>query len=86
MRRSGRDPMLAKMTSRNRLTLPKAVTKSVGDPSYHEIRVEKDRIVLTPARIQRTDAIRAKLAELAISEQDVEGAVTWARNAGSQTR
>ena len=29
---------------------------------------------------------RAKLAELEISEQDVEDAVAWARSAGSQAR
>ncbi len=80
--------MLAKMTAKNQLTLPKAVTKAVtkavGDPRYYEIRVEDGQIVLTPVRIQRADAVRAKLAELAISEQDVEDAVTWARREGSQ--
>jgi bifunctional DNA-binding transcriptional regulator/antitoxin component of YhaV-PrlF toxin-antitoxin module len=76
--------MLAKMTAKNQLTLPKAVTKAVGDPRYYEIRAEDGQIVLTPVRIQRADAVRAKLAELEISEKDVEAAVTWARSAGSQ--
>ena len=76
--------MLAKMTAKNQLTLPKAVTKAVGDPRYYEIRVEGGQIVLTPVRIQRADAVRAKLAELAISEKDVEDAVSWARSVGSQ--
>lgn len=78
--------MLAKMTAKNQLTLPKAVTKAVGDPRYYEIRAEDGQIVLTPVRIQRADAVRAKLAELQISEQDVEDAVTRARSAGSQAR
>jgi bifunctional DNA-binding transcriptional regulator/antitoxin component of YhaV-PrlF toxin-antitoxin module len=76
--------MLAKMTSKNQLTLPKAVTRAVGDPRYYEIRAEDGQIVLTPVRIQRADAVRAKLAELEISDQDVEDAVNWARSAGSQ--
>jgi bifunctional DNA-binding transcriptional regulator/antitoxin component of YhaV-PrlF toxin-antitoxin module len=76
--------MLAKMTSKNQLTLPKAVTKAVGDPQYFEVRAEGGQIVLTPVRIQRADAVRAKLAELDISEQDVEDAVAWARAAGSK--
>ncbi|MFO1510206.1 MAG: AbrB/MazE/SpoVT family DNA-binding domain-containing protein [Steroidobacteraceae bacterium] len=76
--------MLAKMTSKNQLTLPKAVTKAVGDPRYYEIRAEDGQIVLTPVRIQRADAVRAKLAELEISEQDAEDAVTWARSAGNK--
>jgi len=76
--------MLAKMTTKNQLTLPKAVTKAVGDPQYFEVRAEGGQIVLTPVRIQRADAVRAKLAELDISEQDVEDAVAWARAAGSK--
>ncbi|MBM4200530.1 MAG: AbrB/MazE/SpoVT family DNA-binding domain-containing protein, partial [Gammaproteobacteria bacterium] len=39
---------------------------------------------LTPVRIQRADAVRAKLAELNLSQQDVDDAVTWARNAGKE--
>jgi len=78
--------MLAKMTSKNQLTLPKAVTRAVGDPRYYEVRTEDGQIVLTPVRIQRADAVRAKLAELEITEQDVENAVTWARKADSKAR
>jgi hypothetical protein len=78
--------MLAKMTAKNQLTLPKAVTRAVGDPQYFEVRTEGGQIVLTPVRIQRADAVRAKLAELEITEQAVEDAVTWARKAGSKAR
>ena len=78
--------MLAKMTAKNQLTLPKAVTKAVGDPRYFEVRTEDGQIVLTPVRIQRAGAVRAKLAELKITEQDVEGALAWARKAGSKAR
>jgi bifunctional DNA-binding transcriptional regulator/antitoxin component of YhaV-PrlF toxin-antitoxin module len=78
--------MLAKMTAKNQLTLPKAVTKAVGDPRYYEVRTEGGQIVLTPVRIQRADAVRAKLAELKITDQDVEDAVAWARRTGSKAR
>lgn len=71
---------LVKLTARNQLTLPKSITKAVGDPRYYEIRVEGGRIVLTPERIQRADAVRAKLAELNITDQNVQDAVTWARS------
>ncbi len=37
------------------------------------------QIVLTPVRIQRGDAVRAKLAELELTEADIGDAVTWAR-------
>jgi hypothetical protein len=74
--------MLAKMTSKNQLTLPRRVTAEVGDPQYFEIEVQGGRIILTPARIQQADAVRAKLAELGIGPADVASAVRWARKAG----
>jgi bifunctional DNA-binding transcriptional regulator/antitoxin component of YhaV-PrlF toxin-antitoxin module len=76
--------MLAKMTSKNQLTLPKAVTKAVGEPQYFEVRTQGGEIVLTPVRIQRADAVRAKLAELNLREQDVADAVAWARRGGKK--
>ena len=38
-----------------------------------------NRIILTPVRIQRGDAVRAKLAELDLSEADIAAAVKRAR-------
>jgi hypothetical protein len=77
--------MLAKMTSKNQLTLPKAVTKAVGEPQYFEVRTQGGEIVLTPVRIQRADAVRVKLAELNLSDQDVADAVAWARRGGKKS-
>ncbi|MFO1266145.1 MAG: AbrB/MazE/SpoVT family DNA-binding domain-containing protein [Rubrivivax sp.] len=71
--------MLAKMTAKNQLTLPKAVTQAVGPAEYFEVEAQDGRIVLTPVRIQRGDAVRAKLAELKLTEADVANAVKWAR-------
>ena len=78
--------MLAKMTAKNQLTLPKAVTKAVGDPRYYEIRAEDGQIVLTPVRIQRADAVRAKLAELDLNAQDIADAVSWARQSTAKRK
>jgi len=75
--------MLAKITAKNQLTLPKAVTQAiaqtVGPSEYYDVQVTEGRIVLTPVRIQRGDAVRAKLAELKLSDADVDAAVAWAR-------
>ena len=71
--------MLAKMTSKNQLTLPKSITAQVGTPEYFEIQVKAGQVVLTPVRIQRADAVRAKLAELNLSDLDIAEAVDWAR-------
>ena len=71
--------MLAKVTSKNQLTLPKAITAAVGEAEYYDVEARGGQIVLTPVRIQRGDAVRAKLAELKLSESDVTRAVAWAR-------
>jgi len=71
--------MLAKITSKNQLTLPKAVTKAVGPAEYFDVEARNGQIILTPVRIQRADAVRAKLAKLDLEEKDVADAVAWAR-------
>ena len=71
--------MLAKITSKNQLTLPKSVTQAVGPAEYFDVQARDGQIVLTPVRIQRGDAVRAKLAELNLTEANIGDAVTWAR-------
>ena len=73
--------MLAKLTSKNQLTLPKAVLSDFQDAEYFDVTGENGRIVLTPVRITRAGAVRAKLAELGLSETDVADAVASARRA-----
>jgi len=72
--------MLAKITSKNQLTLPKSATQAVGATDYFDVEVRAGQIILTPVRIQRGDAVRAKLAELNIGAADVADAVAWARS------
>ncbi len=73
--------MLAKRTSKNQLTLPKAIVQMVGDAEYYDVTTDNGRIVLTPVRLQQADAVRAKLAELGIAESNVKDAIEWARKA-----
>ena len=49
--------MLAKITSKNQLTLPKSVTQAVGPAEYFDVQTRDGQIVLTPVRIQRGDAV-----------------------------
>lgn len=77
--------MLAKMTSKNQLTLPKSVTTAIGSAEYFDVETRNGQIVLTPVRIQRGDAVRAKLAELNLQEQDIADAVTWVRQSSGQS-
>ena len=71
--------MLAKMTSKNQLTLPKALVVQVGASEYFDVEARNGQLVLTPVRIQRGDVVRAKLAELNLTEADIADAVTLAR-------
>ncbi len=73
--------MLAKLTSKNQLTLPKSITNELEPTEYFEVKVENGQIILTPVRVQRADAVRSKLADLDLSEQDIADAVDWARAA-----
>ena len=74
--------MLAKITSKNQLTLPKSITQAIGPVEYFDVEARDGQIVLTPVRIQRGDSVRAKLAELDLTEADIARAVAWARGAG----
>jgi hypothetical protein len=70
--------VLAKLTSKNQLTLPKSVTEPLGPVQYFEVHTQAGQIILTPVRIQRGDALRAKLAELEIDAKTIETALSWA--------
>lgn len=71
--------MLTKLTDQNRITLPLSVTEALGPVEYFEITVKGGQVILTPVKIQRSDVVRQKLAELNITDQDIADAVTWAR-------
>ena len=76
--------MLAKITSKNQLTLPKSIAQAIGPAEYFEVETRAGQIILTPVRIQRSDAVRAKLAELNLTDTDIANAVDWARGTSQQ--
>ena len=71
--------MLAKLTSRNRLTLPKDIVAAFPGVSHFDVSERSGRIVLSPVRLNRGDAVRSKLRELGITDQDVQEAIRRAR-------
>ena len=71
--------MEATVAERGQITLPKAAVSGVDAAEYFDVTVEGGRIVLTPVRVQKAQAVREKLEQLGITEQDVEDAVAWAR-------
>jgi hypothetical protein len=71
--------MLAKLTVKNQLTLPKAVVKSFAGVEYFDVSTDGSSITLRPFERSRADEVREYLAQLGITEQDVSDAVKWAR-------
>ncbi len=76
--------MLAKLTSKNQLTLPKAAVEAAGSPEYFEIEVRAGQLLLSPVSIQRANALRGKLAELGLQDADLALAVAWARKSAAR--
>jgi bifunctional DNA-binding transcriptional regulator/antitoxin component of YhaV-PrlF toxin-antitoxin module len=70
---------LAKKTSKNQITLPKAIADRFPGVRYFDVREEDGRIVLSPVMPDAAKRVREKLLELGIEPKDVEDAVRWAR-------
>ena len=71
--------MLAKLTVKNQLTLPKAVVSRFKGVEYFDVSTDGSAITLKPMRLCSLDEIRAHLEKLGITEQDVSDAVRWVR-------
>lgn len=75
--------MLAKKTSKNQITLPKAIVRQLPDVEYFQVFVREGDVVLRPAVVsaaaERLKAVRAKIKALGLSEKDVEDAIAWSR-------
>ena len=71
--------MRAKLTSKNQLTIPKAVAKEFAGVEYFEVSTDGSSITLKPFRRSRIEEVWAHLEKLGITEQDVTDAVAWAR-------
>lgn len=78
--------MLAKLTSKNQLTLPKAAVEATGNAEYFEIEARAGQLLLTPVRLQRANAVRAKLAELGLDDEDLAAAAAWARSSATSSK
>ena len=76
---------MIKLNARNQIRLPKSMIQAVGPTDYFDIQVKGGQIVLTPVRLVAADAVRAKLAELGITETDMTAAVDWAREQAPTT-
>ena len=76
--------MLAKLTTKNQITLPRKVIQEFKGIEYFDAAVQDGRIVLAPVKMQPVDAnltgIREKMKKLGIKPADVAEAVQWSRS------
>jgi hypothetical protein len=71
--------MLAKLTTKNQLTLPKAVATQFTGVEYFDVSTDGSAIMLKPLRPSKADEVRQHIANLGITEQDIKDAIAWAR-------
>jgi len=71
--------MLAKLTTKNQLTLPKAIATRFPGVEYFEVETDGTAITLKPLRRSHLDEIHEHIEKLGITEQDIADAIKWAR-------
>lgn len=75
--------MLAKKTTKNQITLPKAIVQQIPSAEYFDVSLQEGAVVLRPVVVSvpgdRLTAVREKLRALGVTEDDVARAIRWAR-------
>lgn len=79
--------MMAKLTSKNQITIPKKIIEQLGETRYFEVELQDGVIVLKPLKTYETDLskIRSKIKKLGLTPNSVDEAVKWARSKPSQS-
>ena len=74
--------MLAKITSKNQITIPKKIMDQIPETRYFEVELRDGAVVLKPLRTYSTslEAIRTKAKNLDLSPLCVKEAIKWARS------
>ncbi len=74
--------MLAKMTSKNQITIPKKIIEQLPDVEYFEVELKDGVVMLKPLRVYDTSLkkIRSKVKRLGLQENTVKEAIEWARS------
>ena len=73
--------MLAKITSKNQITIPKKIIDQIPETRYFDVELKEGIILLRPLKIYGTDLeqIRLKIKKLGLQENAVAEAIEWAR-------
>jgi len=73
--------MLAKMTSKNQITIPKKIVDRLPDVKYFEVDLKDGLVLLKPLKTYDATLgqIRSKMEKLGLDENCVREAVRWSR-------
>ncbi len=74
--------MLAKLTAKNQITIPKNVLSKLPETQYFDVEHQDGTIILKPVKVFDTnlEKIREKIKKMGLSERCVREAVQWARS------
>lgn len=74
--------MLAKLTSKNQITIPKDILSKLPVTQYFDVENKDGAIILKPVKVSDTNLqkIREKIKKMGLSEGFVKEAVQWARS------
>jgi bifunctional DNA-binding transcriptional regulator/antitoxin component of YhaV-PrlF toxin-antitoxin module len=74
--------MLAKLTSKNQITIPKKIVEQLPDTEYFQVELRDGVVMLKPLRVYDTSLgkIRTKIKRLGLQENTVKEAIEWARS------
>ena len=71
--------MLAKRTTRNRITLPTAVVSHFPGVKYFDVRESEGEIILKPVKMRGLESVYGMVESLGVTEKDIDEAVRWVR-------
>jgi bifunctional DNA-binding transcriptional regulator/antitoxin component of YhaV-PrlF toxin-antitoxin module len=73
--------MLAKITTKNQITIPKKIIDQLLDVKYFDVEFKDGLVLLKPLRVYdvNLEQIRSKLKKLGLKENSVKEAIQWAR-------
>ena len=74
--------MLAKLTAKNQITIPKQIIDQIPETSYFDVKLNGETVVMKPLTIYDTDLeqVRSKIKKLGLKPDCVAEAVKWARS------
>ncbi len=74
--------MLAKLTTKNQITIPKQIIDQIPETRYFDVKLNGDTVVMKPLTIYDTDLeqVRSKIRKLGLKPDCVAEAIKWARS------